>query len=306
MGSDVSFVSAGDDHTCAIKKAKLYCWGENAHGRLGNGDTTDQRQPVAVKNMGSDISSVSAGGAYTCAIKSAKLYCWGAGFSGQLGQGDSHGDLEATAVTDMGSDVSSISAGDSHTCAIKSGALYAWGNVGDSRLGRTIYQNSTPKGVGDMGSGVSSFSAGDKHTCAIKSGALYCWGNNEFGQIGNGATSTSSISTSTIVSNMGSGVSSVAAGAEHTCAIKSAKLYCWGRAAAGRLGEGSTGGGGSTRNEPAAVTDMGSGVSSVSAGEKHTCAIKSGKLYCWGDNGDGRLGDGTSGGRKLTPFEINL
>ena len=50
---------------------------------------------------------------------------------------------------------------------------------------------------------------------------------------------------------------------------------------------------------------MASGLSSVSAGGTHTCAIKSAKLYCWGHNGDGQLGDGTTV-NKATPVAVNL
>jgi alpha-tubulin suppressor-like RCC1 family protein len=60
-----------------------------------------------------------------------------------------------------------------------------------------------------------------------------------------------------------SGVTAVAAGGHHTCAIKSGALYCWGYNDYGQLGDGTT----THRNTPVAVTDMGSGVTAVAAGE---------------------------------------
>jgi hypothetical protein len=65
---------------------------------------------------------------------------------------------------------------------------------------------------------------------------------------------------------MGSGVTAVAAGYYHTCAIKSGALYCWGRNAYGQLGDGTT----TDRTTPVAVTNMGSGAAAVAAGGYHS------------------------------------
>ena len=87
------------------------------------------------------------------------------------------------------------------------------------------------------GIGVTAVEAGEAHTCAIKSGALYCWGNNNYdGQLGDGTTTNRS--TPVEVQGMGSSVTAVAAGAAHTCAIKSGALYCWGWNLYGQLGDG--------------------------------------------------------------------
>ena len=185
-----------------------------------------------------------------------------------------------------------LSAGNYHTCAVKSGALYCWGNNGNGRLGDGMTTpRAMPVPVSTMASGVSSVASGNSHTCAVKSGALYCWGYNYYGQLGDGTTTGSN--TPAAVSTMASGVSSVASGNSHTCAVKSGALYCWGYNYYGQLGDG-TSGRNTNRNTPVAVWTMASGVSSVSAGNYHTCAIKGGALYCWGYNGNGQLGDGTT------------
>jgi len=87
----------------------------------------------------------------------------------------------------------------------------------------------------------------------------------------------------------------IAAGALHTCVVKSdGSAWCWGYNLYGRLGDNST----TDRHTPVHVSGMSSGVSQISAGAEHTCAVKSdGSAWCWGYNQDGRLGDGTTTAR---------
>jgi len=159
------------------------------------------------------------------------------------------------------------------------------------------------------GSGITAVDAGGSYTCAIESGALYCWGLNYTSQLGASSSQTCRIPSildpypcSTIplaVTDMGSGVTAVAAGGGHTCAIKSGALYCWGGNDEGELGDGTT----TRRTTPVAVQNMGSGATAVAADGYHTCAIKSGALYCWGWNYEGELGDGTTT-KRTTPVAV--
>ena len=83
-------VSAGSDHTCGDgSDGKVYCWGFNFSGQLGDGTTTNRWTPVAVQAPeGVVLSGVSAGNFHTCAHGSdGKVYCWGLNFNGQLGDG---------------------------------------------------------------------------------------------------------------------------------------------------------------------------------------------------------------------------
>ena len=339
MGSDLSFVSAGSNHTCAVKGGELFCWGSNNSGQLGDGSTTSREIPVAVLGVGgsagdgsslSDVSSVAGGGAYTCAVKGkgGALFCWGNNSLGQLGDGSTTTSKIPVAVSDMGRDVSSVTAGDLHACAVKGGALFCWGtgNGGELGDGSTTLIRKIPLAVlgvgGSAGDGsslsdVSSVSGGGNHTCAVKGGALFCWGRSGSGQLGDGSTTNRKIPVAVlgVGGSAGDGsslsdVSSVSGGGNHTCAVKGGALFCWGKNNSGRLGDGST----TNRKIPLAVLGVGgsagdgsslSDVSSVAAGDFHTCAIKSAKLYCWGDNGDGRLGDGTTA-HKATPVAVNF
>jgi alpha-tubulin suppressor-like RCC1 family protein len=87
--------------------------------------------------------------------------------------------------------------------------------------------------------------------------------------------------------------SSIAAGGSHTCGLTTrGAAYCWGYNGYGQLGDGTTTD--SDENGPQAVIG-GLKFASISAGDYHTCALTArGAAYCWGYNGSGQLGDGTT------------
>lgn len=101
-------------------------------------------------------------------------------------------------------------------------------------------------------------------------------------------------------SNPTAGVLDFAAGSQHSCAVTTvAGLVCWGRNAAGQLGDGTT----SDRSVPTAVVGL-SGVRHVAAGESHSCALLADTtVWCWGSNEHGQLGDGTTTD-SLTPVQV--
>lgn len=94
----------------------------------------------------------------------------------------------------------------------------------------------------------------------------------------------------------------LAAGANHTCAVSSVgSVMCWGANFEGQLGDGTT----TNRLTPVAVQGLGSGVQKLAAGFAHTCALLgSGGVRCWGWNGGGQLGDGSTT-RRLTPVTVS-
>ena len=111
-----------------------------------------------------------------------------------------------------------------------------------------------------------------------------------FGQLGDGTTFFRQVPVD--VSGLASGVSSIALGWDHSCAITTAGgLKCWGYNSNGQLGDGTN----ADKSSPVDVAGLASGVAMASGGAVHTCAIASGGVAkCWGSNGYGQLGNGSA------------
>jgi titin len=197
--SNVVSITAGGNHSCAVLRDQtVRCWGLNSSGQLGNGSTTSSSVPVVVSGL-SNVVSISAGSAHSCAVLAdGTARCWGFNSSGQLGNGVSGlATSSSVPVVVSGlSNVVSISAGDGYSCAVVGdGTARCWGRNVSGALGDgSTTSSSVPVVVSGL-SNVVSVSAGSReHSCAVLlDGTARCWGYNQFGQLGNGTQTDSSI-----------------------------------------------------------------------------------------------------------------
>ena len=87
VGSGWTWVSAGEDHTCGLQQAALYCWGNGLFGRLGNGRADQPRVPAPTLVEAEGWQAVAAGGTHSCGIRNGAVFCWGSDLQGQAGLG---------------------------------------------------------------------------------------------------------------------------------------------------------------------------------------------------------------------------
>ena len=274
-------VGQGGSYCALMANSRVYCWGFNDLGQLGDGKTKNSSRPVAVKGVGGKTvlagvaslvsDSLGYGSQYCAVLRTGGVDCWGANQDGQLGNG-----------TTKNSDI---------PVAVK--------GVGGSGL---------LTGVKQMQPEIYGFCA------ALSSGGAVCWGLNENGQLGDNSLtgpdsctpveSACSTTPVTVVSTSGTGalghVSSLTGGSETMCALlTTGRVDCWGYGPNGQLGNGVESG----NPFPVAVKGIGgtgsltgvTGLIGKFEGATVCARLASGKVGCWGDDTWGELGNGTTG-----------
>jgi alpha-tubulin suppressor-like RCC1 family protein len=305
LETGVNDVAAGLSHTCALTTGGgMKCWGNNYDGQLGDGTTAQRNAPVDVSGLATGVATMATGANHSCAVLvGGDVRCWGWNDYGQVGDGTVTRRWTAVDVTGLASGVAAIATGGFHSCALTSGGgVKCWGSNEFGQLGDgTTTQRLTPVNVSGLGSGVVAITAGGYHSCALTSGGgMKCWGTNSSGQLGDDTMTTHV--TPNDVPTLTSGVDEIAAGYRTTCVVTTGGgAKCWGNNANGQVGDGST----TIRLSPVDVSGLTSGVSQVAASQYHTCVRTSGGgAKCWGYNGNGQLGDGTTT-QHPTPVDVS-
>ncbi len=330
-------ITAGTLHTCALlDNGTMRCWGHNTSGELGipgGPYIGDNETPgsVAPVELGAGRTAVAIGAAESnsCAIlDNGNLKCWGSNSAGKLGYGTTAGTVAASSagVVNLGAGRTavSISLGALHTCAtLDDGSVKCWGSTEWGALGYgntpktgggSIGDNETPTAVGfvDVGSGRKAvgISASASFTCAmLDDGNVRCWGLDTDGRLGYGTGPSNPFfpnvigddetpgSAGPVDFGANLGITQVAAGGTHNCALFSTGLVrCWGGGASGQLGYGDTQNIGDDENVgvPSPV-NSGANPLELAAGGNHSCALlPDGSVRCWGLNSSGQLGIGNT------------
>ncbi len=296
----------GGAHTCVLMIATggVKCWGANTDGQIGDNTTDNKTAPTDVSGLTSGVIAVTAGSGHTCALlDTGAVKCWGNNDRGQIGDNTTVDKLVPTDVSGLTSGVTAISAGTNHTCALlATGGVKCWGFNGSARLGDgTATDRSVPTDVSGLTSGVTAISAGDLHSCALlATGGVKCWGSNVAGQLGDNSTNGRLVPTD--VSGLSSGVTAISAGGYNTCALlATGAVKCWGDNFNGSVGDNTN----ANKLVPTDVSGLSSGVTAISTGLAHTCALLStGGVKCWGGNTSGQVGDNTTA-NKLVPTDVS-
>ena len=300
---------AGAGSTCAVvSDGTVRCWGGNYRGAVGDGTTTDRLSPTSVSGL-SNVVSVDVGQDFACALRSTgSVACWGYNGWGQLGDGTTTTRLSQVGVTGISS-AKSLATSYNTTCVVlEDGTVRCWGAGTVGQLGNGSYNSSTtPVTVTGISNAVA-ITGGSYHFCALLGDhSVKCWGANPYGQLGNGTTSDSASPVD--VSGISNAAVSVSGGYGITCAVMvDGTARCWGQNQSGQLGNGTT----TDSTTPVTVSGLGSVAMIAADGAvwlgaatgTHVCAMKhNGEVWCWGRNGHGQLGDGSTTNRS-SPVQV--
>jgi alpha-tubulin suppressor-like RCC1 family protein len=304
----VASVAAGGRHSLALLAGgTVDAWGDNEYGQLGAPKSVITSDvPIPVPGL-TGVKAISAGANHSLALlANGTVMAWGGDESGQLGIGAiKEGEEVPTAVKGL-SGVKAVSAGASHSLALlANGTVMAWGSNESGQLGTGNLKSSTvPVAVKGL-TGVTAIAAGANFSLALlPNGTVVAWGSNEFGQLASGSIGEEQeLSNVPVQVGTLTGVTAIAAGAEHGLALMSDHtVMAWGEDTYGEIGVGVI----QPRQEtPVAVGGL-SGVTAISAGAGDSVALLSnGSVMAWGINEWGTLGDGSIGAPSDVPVAVS-
>lgn len=272
----VTALSGGYYHSLAISGNKVYAWGHNGWGQLGNSSQTDSSSPVVVNNsLGNGdltgVTAISAGKLFSLALTADSVYSWGQNQNNQLGND-----------------------------AVATPGLY------QGRPGKV----KNVAGTGDL-TGVTAISAGEDFSLALINSGVVAWGVNTYGQLGDNTTTQRARPVEVLNTALTpiTGITAIAAGGNHSSALSSSGLMSWGRDDFGQLGDRST------TSKPTAVfvkRDVSgdapfTSATAITAGYCSSSALTSSDVYSYGCNVTyGSLGDGTNSSRWIPVLSANF
>ncbi|MBC8131596.1 MAG: hypothetical protein H7X95_01340 [Deltaproteobacteria bacterium] len=178
-------VQAGDRSTCAQQTGnRIFCWGDNTRGQLGDGTLTSRGAPTRVQNIPGGVTELAVGRFFACVRFNGRVSCWGENTGSMSGLGPNP---IATPTMIVGiDDAEQLRAGHEHACVLRgTGIVSCWGKNQYGQLGNGNELDSpAPADVLGFVNG-TAIASGAVHTCARTLAGISCWGENINGQLGN-------------------------------------------------------------------------------------------------------------------------
>jgi alpha-tubulin suppressor-like RCC1 family protein len=311
--TSVTSVTAGYHFSLALMNdGTVHGWGGNSYGQLGDGLRVNSFTPIPVVGL-SGVTAAAAGGAHAIALlSSGTVATWGGSAFGELGNGTTGAGSESLSYSSTVpvylkglNNVLAVAAGGANDAVLLSnGTVMAWGENSAGQIGDgTRVEKAVPTPVHGLTNvqaiAVGGDSSHGSHLLALlNDGTVMAVGANGSGQLGDGTMESRSLPVA--VKGL-SGVVAISASPSHSMALLSdGTIRVWGNNAFGELGVGAGPelcftaiGRWACSRVPARVSTL-SNVTAISAGWRFSLAVSGGRLFSWGWNEMGRLGNGTT------------
>jgi alpha-tubulin suppressor-like RCC1 family protein len=280
-------VAAGDYHSLYVDDltSRVWAWGSNIWGSLGDGTTTTRYSPVELTGL-SNVGRVRANFLHSMAVRyDGTVWEWG-----EVPTSLSPPTLMPTQVPGL-ADVQDIAAGWAHSVVLKSdGTVWAWGINPNGQVGDgTTTSRFSPVQVSGLAD-VIAITAGGTQSMALRTdGTVWAWGENSSGELGDGTTIDRSSPVQ--VGGLPTAATAIAIDSHGLAALADGSVWTWGRNSRGQLGDGMTY---PSRPTAAPVSGLSGVVGVAAAGTYSLARTDTGRVWAWGGNDYGNLGDGTT------------
>lgn len=282
----------------------LWGWGSNTYGQLYGATGLQSELPVRVTSLGVSLRALVSGGGATAthilAIDTGgTVWAWGTNAHGEVGNGSPQNTAAPSTVLN---NALAIDTAANHSIAVKTdGSVWTWGSNIFRQLGydsnETVVINGQTQEIGSFPqsvpglAGVTEVAAGIGTSLSLANGTVWQWG--QMNQI--------RIDSPQLVSGLPAGIVSLRAGQAHYLALDgSGRVWAWGLNREGQLGNGTQQ---SESDTPVLVPGL-VDIVSIAAGYNFSVALaRDGRVWTWGDDRFGQLGDGSAAPDTCTGIE---
>lgn len=307
------------NHTCAVNEnGGAYCWGTGPFLQSDADTMTTERTPVKLPLP--NAKKVAVSGETACAVVDSGVLCWGSNADGQVAPLDVEPRSATLAPRSIpiaaGAPIRDLIIGRATFLLRDDGTLETWG--ANPPLGRRspLFPDPNPRPIA-----LGDFSAMDltnDSACAAARGIGYCWGSiipkasdppltgpnlaNALPEAVAVPEPVAQIATTPNVVNDDFGT--LISQPQRWCAATTlGNVYCWGYNASGQAGDGTK----DHAYKAVKVAGLPAPVAQVKTTPDATCALlTTGKVFCWGSNFYGQLGNGKLKVASLVPQEVVL
>ena len=185
-------------------EGKVYTWGENNYGQLGNGTTENSNIPICISDLENDLKGkkikdiCSYSNTKIALDDEGKIYTWGENIYGQLGDGTTEDSNVPICISDLENDLKNkeiIRIFEGSVVIDKEGKVYSWGFDNYGQIDdESIVDRSNPVCISDLENNLKGKKITDIYfmqkaiIAKDENGKVYTWGYNDHGQLGDGTT----------------------------------------------------------------------------------------------------------------------
>jgi len=330
-GKNIVKIATGTSHVLVLTSDGVVAtFGtSNINGQQGTNSTASSNTPLAIVDAngvltGKTIVDVAAGVNSSLARSSdGLLFAWGANSSGQLGVANKTQQLAPVLVGGslVGKSVTAMAISNSVAYAIASdNTLHSWGSNGLGALGAGVSAPTLTESLVPIAAVMTPFAGLTLHSVTAGSssaavrtttGEVFTWGNNTLGTLGSDFPTSRNTAAQVSFAALGSGLSAVAVNADGgnfmSAVLSDGRAVIWGHATFGRTGSGQPFLRGSPFPIPVTALPAGQRWTLLAAGQNHSVGVSTaGRVYSWGNNGSGQLGNGSPSSAPVTSPQLVL